>query len=110
MNLPRKILLIALLLASPVASYAATEADIDKMTTYATVLGRAIGCGINTDSAMKRVGRWMDKTFPPGSRDQQIYLPIFMEGVKHHAEQQRAGSSPDSCSELRKTFNTFPWP
>ena len=64
----------------------ATDADIDKLTTFAVVLGRGVACRADVEPAMKRVGRWMDVKFPPGSRDQQIYLPIFMEGVRHLAE------------------------
>jgi hypothetical protein len=59
---------------------------------------------------MRRVGAWMDLKFPPGSSDQKIYLPIFMEGVKHHAEQQANGKSPDTCSQVRSTFRKMQWP
>lgn len=92
------------------ASPAPSAVDIDRMTTYATLLGRAIGCGIDVDPEMRRVGRWMDRTFPPGSAKQKTYLPIFMAGIKHHAEEQRAGRSPDSCTTLRREVKAFPWP
>jgi hypothetical protein len=89
---------------------AASSADIDKLTTYAVILGRATACGANVDDASRRVGRWMDRTFPPGSKDQQIYLPIFMEGMRHHVQQQNEGKSPDSCFSVLRSFNSFPWP
>ena len=89
---------------------AASEADIDKLTTYATILGRAVACGNSIEAPMSRVGRWIDKKFPSGSNDQRIYLPIFMEGVRHHAKMQKDGESPDSCSSVTQTFSTFPWP
>jgi len=94
----------------PTISFAASKADIDKLTSYAVVLGRAIGCRIDTDYEMERVGAWIDKKFPPGSSDQKTYLPIFIDGVKHHAKQQRNGNSPDSCSQVRRTFNKMQWP
>jgi hypothetical protein len=52
----------------------------------------------------------MDRVFPPGSKDQQIYLPIFVWGMTHHAREQAAGRSPDSCAEMRRQVRTFPWP
>ncbi len=90
--------------------YAASNADIDKMTSYATLIGRAIACGVDTTYAMKRVGKWMDRTFPPGSKDQRIYLPIFAGGVKYHAQQQASGNSPDTCSQIKRVFPTVNWP
>lgn len=92
------------------SSNAASDADIDKLTSYAVFIGRAIACGANTSYASGRVGAWMDKKFPPGSKDQQIYLPIFIAGVKYHAEQQKSGHSPDSCSTVLHQFNLVSWP
>lgn len=94
----------------PSLTLAASKADIDRLTTYTVILGRAIACGVDTDDAMRKVGAWMDKKFPPGSSDQKIYLLIFMEGVKHHAEQQANGKSPDTCSQVRSTFRKMQWP
>ncbi len=89
---------------------AASSDDIDKLTTYAVILGRAVACGNDIEDPMRRVGRWMDGKFPPGSADQITYLPIFMEGVGYHAQMQKDGSSPDSCSAVQRSFNGFPWP
>ena len=90
--------------------FAASSDDIDKLTTFATVLGRGTACGADIKDASRRVGRWMDRTFPPGSKDQQVYLPIFMAGMVFHAQQQKDGKSPDSCPNVLRSFNTFPWP
>jgi hypothetical protein len=94
---------------APTTAHAASEADIDKLTTYAVILGRATACGINTQQAAAEVGKWIDKRFPPGTKDQRIYLPIFIEGWKYHADQQRAGRSPDNCSQVKQTFNSMRW-
>ena len=105
--------LVVLIALSPLgtkASYAASDEDMDKLTTYATVIGRAIACGADVTSAMHRIGSWMDVKFPPGSKDQKMYLPVFMAGVKYHAEQQHNGESPDSCAEVLRVFADFPWP
>lgn len=108
----RRMLQICLLLTAilPSVSSAASDSDIDKLTTYATVLGRGIACGADTSSASRRIGAWMDRTFPPGSSDQRTYLPIFMEGTRYAAEQQKSGNSPDSCPQVLRTFSSFPWP
>lgn len=87
-----------------------SAADIDKMTTYAVILGRGIACGASTQEPMKRVGKWFDNTFAPGSSAHKQYMVIFMTGIEHHAAQQRAGKSPDSCDSIRRTFSGFPWP
>ena len=86
---------------------AATDQDINKLTTYAVMLGRAIGCGIDTENEATSIGEWMDERFPPGSNDQQIYLPILMDGVKMHMEQQQNGQSPDSCDTVRTSFSNM---
>ena len=112
----KKLLLMMIIFISgnifcaPTFTLAASDSDIDKLTTYAVILGRAIGCGIKTEYESRRVGAWMDKTFPPGSSDQKTYLPIFIQGLQYHAKQQSTGNSPDSCSQVRKTFNNMPWP
>jgi hypothetical protein len=68
-NLIKPIAFAAALFAASPLAIAASQADIDKLTTYAVVLGRAVACGANLDDASRRVGRWMDRTFPPGSKD-----------------------------------------
>ena len=90
--------------------FAATEEDVDKLTTYAVIVGRAIACGIDTENEMREIGAWMDKRFPPGSNDQSTYLIVFTHAVKLSAEMQRDGKSPDSCSKVRRLYSQMPWP
>ena len=92
------------------AVIAASSDDIDKLTTDAVILGRSVACENDIEDPMRRVGRWMDGKFPPGSTDQITYLPIFMEGVRYHAQMQKDGRSPDSCSAVQRSFDGFPWP
>jgi hypothetical protein len=91
-------------------TWAASASDIDKLTTYATVLGRASACGISDNNAASRVGRWLDRLFPPGSKDQLTYLPIFLSGMQYAAEQQNSGKSPDNCAAVVRAFESMPWP
>lgn len=90
--------------------HAATEADIDRMTSYSLILGRAIGCGIDVELEIRQVGSWMDSVFPPGSADQQTFLPIFGAGLIYHAEMQSNGDSPDSCNTVQREFSKMVWP
>jgi hypothetical protein len=46
-----KTLAILWFLAIALPGYAASEKDIDKMTSFAVILGRAIGCGNDTTQA-----------------------------------------------------------
>lgn len=89
-------------------SAAVTDADIDRLTTYAIVLGRAAACGVDVEVESKRVGGWMDRRF--SKSDQQVYLPIFFEGAQMAASDQSSGRSPESCSEAINSFNRFKWP
>ncbi|WP_302356715.1 hypothetical protein [Alcaligenes sp. YSL9] len=91
-----------------VQSYAVSDADIDRLTTYAIVLGRAAACGVEVEAESKRVGGWMDRRF--SKSDQQVYLPIFFEGARIAALDQSNGTSPESCSDAIKVFNRFTWP
>jgi len=97
-------------LASSTPALGVSSQDVDRITTYAVILGRAVACGADISDASRRVGQWMDVKFPPGSQDQQAYLPIFVNGVGYHAQQQKEGKSPDSCAAVLRNFKAFPWP
>ncbi|AMQ41431.1 hypothetical protein AMS64_02990 [Aeromonas veronii] len=79
--------------------YSAEEKDIDKMTTYSTILGRAIGCELDVSKELEHVGTWMDKR---GLTNK--YLMIFAESLKLNMQSQIDGSSPDSCQSVEKTI------
>lgn len=70
------VMVVIVSVVEPLPANAASDTDIDRMTSYAVILGRAAGCGINTDKESRRVGKWMDRVFPPGSKDQKIYALI----------------------------------
>jgi hypothetical protein len=107
------ILFVSIFMSSlfcPVQTLAASEDDIDRLTTYAAIIGRAVACGVNTENALRRVDAWIDKRFPPGSSDQKKYLPIYINAVQYHADQQASGKSPDTCSQVKKNFRKMQWP
>ena len=101
---------LELFFVAPLVAEAASAKNVDKLTTYAVILGRAAACGGDIETPSRRVGAWMDKVFPPGSADQKTYLPVFVEGMRYHAQQQAAGKSPDSCSSVLNQLRGFPWP
>ena len=107
---PLLLLFFATVFSVASISLAASSKDVDRLTSYAVILGRGIACGAESAEASRRVGAWMDVKFPPGSQDQKTYLPIFMQGVLYHAQQQKEGKSPDSCTEVLHNFRTMPWP
>ena len=88
--------------------HAVTDSDVDALTTYAVLLGRASACGIDTNYESGRVGSWMDRNFT--GREKSVYLRIFMEGMYRHAKLQSEGKSPDTCSDVRRTIQNMPLP
>ena len=81
--------------------------DVDRLTSYAVMIGRAMGCGSTPTFEAGRVGGWIVRTF---QRDHQHFQQIFHAGIKHHAEWQIAGNSPDSCSTVKREFRNTNWP
>ncbi|WCB45055.1 hypothetical protein [Nitratidesulfovibrio vulgaris] len=90
------------------AAYAASDADIDQLTSYAVILGRATACGEDTENAARRVGAWVDRTF--NGQERSHMMMILVLGMQHHAEQQAKGNSPDSCSSISRTLTKMVWP
>jgi len=87
-----------------------TDADVNRLTTYAVALGRGSACGVDTSDAGSRVGAWIDAKMPAGSGDRRLLFPIFMQGVQSHAQEQASGQSPDSCEAVARQFAMMPWP
>ena len=103
--------LLALALAFSCAgpAHAASGDDIDKLSTYAVLLGRGIACGADgTEEASRKIGAWMDRRFT--KKEMATYIQVFAVGVEHNAKMQQAGKSPDSCSTVQRNFSSIPWP
>lgn len=90
------------------SAYAATERDYDRVTTYATLIGRAVACGENISTPMAKVGSWMDRTFYGSGKGTQ--QQIFIVALQYAAEQQKNGKSPDTCVSAVRAFKKTPWP
>jgi len=86
-----------------------TDEDVDRLTTYATALGRASGCGVDVTLQGERVGNWLMTRVKPGF-EEQFYPNLLMTGVVEARDAQRAGRSPDRCDQVRKSFSKIQWP
>lgn len=104
-----KALALLLGLGTVQPALAASDAELREMDGYALLLGRGIGCGLDTDRAVGAIGAWFDRTFPPGSASHERYLPVLTNAVQLYAEQQRQGYSPDSCADIARAFATMRW-
>jgi hypothetical protein len=101
----------ALLLGNSLAqpAHAASEAEVERLSSFAMVLGRGIGCNLDTKRAAAVLNQWFDKAFPPGSGEQEHYLPRFAAEVEQYRLQQHSGDSPDSCADVAQAFYTLRW-
>jgi hypothetical protein len=95
--------------AAPPAALAASQGDLETMSRMALLLGRAVGCGLDTDRAVKAISAWLDQTFPPGSAEQARYLQAFGADVRRHAQQQQSGDTPDSCADVGQALDAMNW-
>jgi hypothetical protein len=98
-----------LVLSATAAAQDASDTKGDQTAKLALLLGRGVGCDLDTARATSMIGAWLDQTFPPGSPRQDIYLDLFADSVRLHAAQQRAGKSPDSCADIAEVFETMGW-
>ncbi len=103
--------LSCLLLGTAVApaALAASAADLETMSRMALLLGRAVGCGLDTHRATGAIGAWLDQVFPPGSADHMRYLQAFGADVRRHARQQQQGDTPDSCADVAEALSAVNW-
>lgn len=104
-----RLLLTALFVATlSTSALCYTDADIDKATTYAAILGRAAACGVATENDSRRVGAWLDRTFSGEMR--KVQLVIFMEGMKMNAQNQAEGKTGDTCEGVKRAYRGINWP
>jgi hypothetical protein len=101
----------AFLLAAGIATSAAaaSDAEVRTLERFGLLLGRGIGCDLNTDQAVAYINHWFEQTFPPVSADRQRNLAHFREITRFHAQEQRSGESPDECSNVSNAFKALGW-
>lgn len=89
---------------------AAINPDFDDMTAYAVLLGRAEGCGVNTEATMGQVTSWVAQQFADKPTEDGPVMPQFIESVNYFKQEQLAGKSPVSCAEIKNDFAEMQWP
>jgi hypothetical protein len=104
----KTVLLLIGILGLATSALADGRDDCWRVTTYATMLGRAQACGQDITDSSSRVGKWMDTTFFGSERDAQGQ--IFTNTIQYSAEKQKMGQSPYSCSSVVKSYMETKWP
>ena len=105
-----RIVLAACVAAWSGSALPAAPGDVERLSTFAEVIGRALACGADTRPATQAVGRWMDERWHRASRAQHNYVQIFASKMRFHFQQQKEGESPESCPSALRTFQRFEWP
>ena len=106
----RAVVAAALLVGAAAApqAQAASQAELDRLSSMALLLGRGLACGLDTKRAAGSIEAWFEQTFP-AETEQSRYLPLFADEVRSHLRQQRDGASPDSCADVAQAFYTMRW-
>ena len=92
----------------PNKGFCASAEDIDRLTTYAILTGRGLGCGYDMQNELSRGGSWMDRTFE--NNEKSALILVFTTGMEQAANEQANGSSPDNCATIRKVIAKTVWP
>lgn len=97
-------------MAAPASASDPMYDHIDRVSTYAVLIGRGAACGVDVSEPARRVGVWLDRVAPPGSAAQRTLLPMLTQQGQYHAQQQASGRSPDDCATVARAIARFQWP
>ena len=76
-----------------------TDAQIDRMTTFATMIGRGIGCGLDVGSQTRSMGNWLNQNVRD-NETRRAYTAVVETAVQTAAVQQAGGQTPDTCAAV----------
>lgn len=85
------------------------EHTTERLGVYASILGRAAACNIDTQRDAERVAQWIDRV-SAGDRDRSVRMILFAMGLEQHAESQRSGYSIETCTEIRDRYQALDLP
>lgn len=88
-------------------SWAYTDNDVKRMSGYASVLGRAVACGINVDKESYRVAAWLDATFREQSEQ---FSQEFLAVAAQNAQMQKTGKASEDCKKVAVIVQGIIWP
>lgn len=83
---------------------------MDRLTTFAILIGRGVGCHIDMSRETIRVEKWISLQSHVGPADLGTLQGVFVSGVQAQAEQQAAGEGPDSCAVVAHAIHHHSWP
>lgn len=83
------------------------EVLTDRMATYTTVIGRAMGCRFDVTRQISELGDWIDNTFSYDPEMRRVFGNISADGLVYHANLQSSGRTPTTCSEVRGLLNSL---
>ncbi len=101
----RGLVIILVLLVSTAAAHAG---NVDRLSTYAVLLGRGAACGADIDAPSTRVGAWIDQTW--SGKDRAAMMMAMIQGMEIAARDQAGGRSPDTCAQVRQALAKMQWP
>lgn len=85
------------------------QKEFDRLGIYASILGRAAACDIDTANDEERVTRWIDRN-AADHRERAVRRILFALGLEQHAASQRSGYSIESCTEIRSRYHALDLP
>ena len=79
-----------------------------KLAAFSAIIGRAAACGAPIDEPLSRVNDWIYASYDRLERI--VTEPMFSAAVKQNAENQKNGTSPDTCDSAISSFWLTAWP
>lgn len=83
--------------------------NMDRLTTYAVLIGRGTGCRFDTRPMDDRVRTWI--VAAANSRaDRDTMFSVWDAGIRANAYAQLEGRSPDDCAAVARGLRGHRWP
>jgi hypothetical protein len=109
--MPKRNLLITVFLLTflmfSTAAIAATSRDMDRVTGFGSVIGRAMACDLEWEPQTFLVMAWMDSRFRERAPD---IAEQFVQVVAQNRNGQLTGEFPEDCNEVAAIFAEIVWP
>ena len=79
--------------------------DEDKITSFAAMIGKGMGCGLNTSALGNKAAEYITANTAHGSEARKAALAKVTLGAQLVAEVQRNGGYPESCSSIASAYS-----
>ncbi|MDP3750077.1 MAG: hypothetical protein Q8Q88_23885 [Phenylobacterium sp.] len=84
--------------------------NMDRLTTYAVLIGRATGCRFQTGPLDDRVRKWIIGATSNSRADRDVMFAVWQAGIRENAYAQLEGRSPDDCDAVARGIHGHRWP